>query len=174
MKTNIMLDLETLGQTAGSIILSIGAVKFGDGEILAEYYTRVDPESCVRAGLRMDVSTVMWWMKQNDAARGEIGRPGVWLGEALDNFAEWVGDPDACIWGNGASFDPVVLGAAYAAAGIEIPWRWWNERCYRTIAAMHREIKLDRDGTHHNALDDARNQAGHLMRIFNDQMRDRP
>jgi hypothetical protein len=73
-----MLDLETLIQRPGSVILAIGAVKFADGEIASSFYERVDAESCIALGLRMHVSTVMCWFQQADAARLEVtqhGRP---------------------------------------------------------------------------------------------------
>jgi len=38
MKTQIMLDIETLGTRPGSVITSIGAVKFGGGEITSDFY----------------------------------------------------------------------------------------------------------------------------------------
>lgn len=73
--TNIMLDLETLGNRSGAVIVAIGAVEFHGGEIIKEFYQRVDAESCVALGLKMDVSTVMWWLGQmrRQAARGRRG-----------------------------------------------------------------------------------------------------
>lgn len=166
MKTQVMLDLETLGQTPGSVIVAIGAVKFGGGEILGDFYLRVDAQSCVDAGLWLDVSTVLWWFKQGDAARLELTRPGTPLHSALERFTEWVGEGDAEVWGNGASFDNALLTAAYDAARMRRPWTNFNDRCYRTVKAMFPDIPLARAGTHHNALDDARSQAVHLMELL--------
>ena len=95
-----MLDLETLGNKPGSVIVAIGAAKFGNGEILDSFYERVDAESCVSLGLRMDVPTVMWWLQQNDAARHEITQPGGKLPEVLMRFSAWVHDLNAEVWGN--------------------------------------------------------------------------
>ena len=161
-----MIDIETLGQHAGSVVLAIGAVKFGDGQILDEFYTRVDAESCVKAGLKVDADTVMWWMRQADAPRLEIAQGGVDLGDALASFADWVDDPDSEVWGNGASFDNALLAEAYRAAEIKAPWKYWNDRCYRKVKNLYRDVQMVREGEHHNALDDARDQARHLMSIF--------
>ena len=166
MKTKIMLDLETLGNKPGSVIVAIGAVKFGNGEILDSFYARVDAQSCLDLGLRMDVSTVMWWMHQNDAARNEITRPGENLSEVLLRFSSWVDDSDAEVWGNGASFDNVLLSDAYDRAQLPRPWKYYNDRCYRTVKNLHTEVLMARDGTHHNALDDAKSQAKHLMELL--------
>jgi exodeoxyribonuclease VIII len=166
MKTQIMLDLETLGNKPGSVIVAIGAVKFGNGEILDSFYERVDAESCIAAGLKLDVSTVLWWLTQNEAARLEITKPGQLLTAVLIRFAAWVGDKDAEVWGNGAAFDNALLAAAYDATAMPRPWKFSNDRCYRTAKNLRLDVPLARSGTHHNALDDAESQARHLMLIL--------
>lgn len=165
-KTQVMLDLETLGQKPGSVIVAIGAVKFSSGEITSSFYERVDPESCISLGLHMDASTVMWWLKQESAARVEITKPGKHLSPVLLDFADWLGDKDAEIWGNGAAFDNVLLADAYDRAQIQRPWKFWNDRCYRTVKSLRPDVTMQRDGTHHNALDDAKSQALHLMALL--------
>lgn len=162
-----MLDLETLGNKPGSVIVAIDAVKFGNGEILDSFYERVDAESCVAVGLQMDVSTVLWWMKQSDEARKEITQIGKPLPDVLTAFSDWVADPNAEVWGNGASFDNVLLGVAYDHAKIKCPWKYTNERCYRTISRLHPEVPMPpRSGTHHVAGEDAKSQALHLMKLI--------
>lgn len=168
MKTHIMLDLETLGTKPGSVIVSIGAVKFNNYEITSSFYERIDPESCVAVGLKIDIPTVMWWLQQENAARLEITKPGKNLCEVLNSFAVWVGCDEVEVWGNGAAFDNVLLSNAYTSAGVKCPWNFWNDRCYRTIKNMHPEVPMRTlIGTHHNALDDAKTQTLHLMDILN-------
>ena len=166
MKKQIMIDLETLGQTPGSVIVSLGAVSFGGGQILGEFYERVDAESGVAAGLTLDPATVLWWMKQSEESRRELLQPGGKLSEVLLRFAYWVMDDDAEIWGNGASFDNVLLASAYDAVRLPQPWKYYNDRCYRTVKNLHPKITLAQTGVHHNALDDARSQALHLMEML--------
>jgi len=165
-KTQIMLDIETLGTRPGSVITSIGAVKFGQGQIGTEFYTRIDLQSSVDAGLTLDPSTLLWWLKQSDTARAEFQKPSVTLAQALEDFALFVADPEAEVWGNGVGFDNVLLSTAYAHAQMPQPWVHWNDRCYRTLKNLHPQVTMDRSGTHHHALDDARNQARHLMDIL--------
>lgn len=169
----VMVDLETLGNRPGSVIVAIGAVKFDpDGQedqAMPEFYARVTAESCVEAGLTMDPGTVRWWMRQAHEARMEVADeslPRVDLVPALEDFAGWA-FPNAGIWGNGADFDNALLAAAYQAVGMSVPWPHWKSRCYRTVKALAPKVKMERTGTHHNALDDARDQARHLLRIFN-------
>jgi hypothetical protein len=169
MKTQIMLDLETLGTRPGSVITSIGAVKFGGGEITSDFYIRIDMQSSVDAGLVIDPATLLWWLQRSEKARAELLAPSVPLRSALEAFSVWVADPEAEVWGCGVGFDNVLLDTAYAYLQVKPPWKHWNDRCYRTLKKLHPTITLKRTGTHHHALDDARYQAMHLMKILNDQ-----
>ncbi len=161
-----MTDLETLGNKPGSVIVALGAVKFNLDGVYETFYERVDAQSCVALGLQIDVSTVMWWMKQSDAARQEITKAGSALPGVLVRFTQWVGLAEAEMWGNGASFDNVLLADAYERAMLPRPWKYFNDRCYRTMKAMRPDVPMQRTGTAHNALDDARSQAEHLITIL--------
>lgn len=169
----IMVDIETLGQTPGSVILAIGAVRFDDVQILDEFYVNVNPESCVAAGLHMDVSTVMWWLQQSDEARKSLvaGEAKV-LQEALLAFGSWAiraGTPEMEqvqeMWGNGSDFDNVLLTHAFASAGLPLPWPFWANRCYRTLKSLRKDIPFQKPAIAHNALEDARAQALHLVKL---------
>lgn len=164
---DVMVDLETLGNGSNAVIISIGAVAFdsASGKIESEFYVNVDPQSCVDAGMKMDVSTVMWWMGQSDEARAAFKKPSVPLEAALVMFKDWYPQA-AALWGNGATFDNVILSNAYNAAGIGRPWHFTKDRCYRTLKALRPDIKQDRVGTHHNALDDAKFQALHACKLL--------
>lgn len=160
----VMIDLETFGTRPGSLIVSLGAVRFGEGKILDRYYARIDPLDAQARGLVIDAATVVWWMQQSAESRIEIaaggGKP---LADVLGEFGAWLGEEPTEIWGNGASFDNVLLDEAFRACGLKRPWAFWMDRCYRTMKERHPEVKLVRKGTHHNALDDAESQAMHLM-----------
>lgn len=161
----VMLDLETMGNGVNAAIIAIGAARFDAGEITDEFYTVIDLASAVEAGLEIDASTVMWWMKQSNDARKQFDRDGLPLVDALKQFAAWIGE-DAEVWGNGAAFDNAILSNAYRKCGMEQPWKFWNDRCYRTVKNMHPDVKMERQGVYHRAVDDAKSQADHLMRII--------
>ena len=164
---NIMVDLETMGQNSNSAIIAIGAVRFSE-TIQDSFYEIVDLQSSVDAGLEIDPSTIMWWMKQSDEARGAFAREGSSLIVALSDFSLWAGN-HPIIWGNGADFDNVILANAYRAFSLKPPWAFWDSRCYRTLKNLNRHIKMERSGTAHNALDDARTQAIHAIEILESQ-----
>lgn len=166
---NVMVDLETLGNGSNSVILSIGAVLFDDTGIGNEFDINVDPQSCVDAGLKIDVSTVMWWMKQSDAARKALNKDDTaTLQVALGEFTMFMRRTGAVyVWGNGATFDNVILSNAYKAVDMDVPWKFYNDRCYRTLKNLYPNVEQPADiGTAHNALDDARWQATHAVEIL--------
>ena len=161
----VMVDIETLSTEKNAVILSIGAVKFGKTINDDTFYRVIDIESCVDAGLHIDPSTIQWWKQQSDEARSIFSEPSIPLRQALVEYSEWCPrDPE--MWGNGSPFDNVIIESAYKALGMKTPWKFWNDRCYRTIAAISGTERIQ-EGTHHNALDDAISQAKHLMKILN-------
>ena len=162
--SHVMVDLETLGNGSMAVITSIGAARFDLTGVKDTFFCTIDPETCVAAGLKMDVSTVLWWMKQSDDARAAFKAKGLPLAVALEMFSEWF-PKDACMWGNGATFDNVIMSNAYKAVGMATPWPYWGDRCYRTAKAMSDVKALPFQGTVHNALDDAVHQARHLILI---------
>lgn len=169
---NVMVDLETLGTRPGSVIVSIGAVKFGKDGLGEEFYEVVDLDSCIKCDLTMDPGTVQWWMGQSDDARKVFKGEGDSLFNVLSSFTRFIGSSGAAqknakLWGNGADFDNVLLAEAYRAVNLEQPWKFYNNRCYRTMKSLNPSIEMQRTGTHHNALDDAKSQAEHLVRILN-------
>ena len=108
----IMLDLGTLGTNSNAVIISISAVSFNE-QVTDKFYEIISLASVVNAGLEMDASTVMWWMKQGDEARAQFNSTkAISLEEGLIKFSQWIGK-DAKVWANGAAFDNLILSNAY-------------------------------------------------------------
>lgn len=180
MTTHAMCDLETGGRRPGCVIASIGATIMWtsfEGEFSSpDFYLELNTfDQC---GLTTDPDTLAWWLAMSPETHerffGEptLSKPslrdglwqfGLWLGEIADRDLK--GEPNLRLWGNGADFDNAILQVAYEAAGLPVPWPFWHNRCYRTLKAMTKEVRMDRQGTHHNALDDAKSQADHARRI---------
>jgi hypothetical protein len=173
---NVMIDLETLGRRAGCAILSIGAVAFDptSGKLGPEFYVVVDAmDQVAECGLHTDQSTIEWWEKQSVETQQVLveSRSGKAspLGDALIKFNQYLSQfsfTKVKIWGNGGDFDNAIMASCYAAAGLEVPWSFWNNRCYRTLKNVVGGPKLVRQGTYHNALDDAKTQAEHAIQLF--------
>lgn len=164
---NVMLDLETLDTRPTGAILSIGAVVFSGKGVTDEFYQTIFLQSCIDAGLTVNGSTFRWWMERPDEARSALFTKSLSLEEALTKFEQWL-PAGSKVWGNGSDFDNAMLAHAFDKLGMEVPWKFWNNRCYRTTnALLGKNIPVERSGTHHNALDDARTQAEHLIQILN-------
>lgn len=171
---DVMVDLETLGVVPGCVILSIGAVAFdpASGELGEEFYCVVNTDSCLGAGLHADQGTIDWWANQSDDAKTvltEAKDGGLTLNDALSKFTEYLenqGIKQVRIWGNGADFDNAILSCCYKAVGKPSPWVPWNNRCYRTLKNLIKGPRLKREGTYHNALDDAKTQAKHAIQLL--------
>ena len=171
---NVMIDLETLSTKPNAAIVSIGAVFFDPkhGELGETYYQTIDIETYGEcSGFDIDGSTLKWWMQQSDQARAVFsGTMQCDLQPVLRGFHAFLeshgSTADLKVWGNGAAFDNVILANAYQSTGWAAPWKFWNDRCYRTVKALNPQIPFTREGVYHNALDDAVSQAKHLCQIF--------
>jgi hypothetical protein len=162
----VMLDLETLGTGPGCSVLSIGAVAFDvDGGLGDEFYQVVNRASCAKHGLLEEAGTLQWWGRQNQEARKvleDAAASKVGLGGALEAFAGWLRGFDGnrvCVWGNGSDFDNAIVARCYAVVGTPMPWKFWNNRCFRTLKSLSPIEAAARTGVYHNALDDAKTQA---------------
>jgi exodeoxyribonuclease VIII len=172
--SEVMVDLETLSVRPNAAILVIGAIKFNRGEKWKDdfdikdldkldfFYVRIKLDSCANAGLHIDPVTEKWWSEQDEESKYEaLTNPfRVSLKEALMSFKEWFGyNHYTKIWGNGSSFDCTILGEAYKRCGMEIPWKFFNERDLRTVMDLGnvRMCDLPQYGKH-NALYDCYRQ----------------
>lgn len=183
---HVMTDLETMGTVPGCAGLSIGAVVFcpHDGVLQEEFYSVISLTDSLENFLTEDEDTKDWWRGQSEAAKqvlrdaNDPAAPA--LSEVLERFNSWalgvVGGKrsNLRLYGNGADFDNPILQVMYAAA--KVPFLgddkkgFYGGRCYRTLKSLDELFgpamaapKLARTGTHHNALDDAKSQARHLI-----------
>lgn len=155
---DVMIDIETLGLTPDSVILSIAAVEFDrhTSEIGAESYFRIDPNQQNR---RIDVGTLKWWLQQmsdvfNESFLGEYP-----LEYALHGLSIRVGQ-DCLVWSQGTDFDFPILCHAFFQHSIHVPWRYSNKRDTRTVYDVCKfdPRTIERKGEHHDALDDCHHQ----------------
>lgn len=166
---HVMVDLETWGTGNDAVIVSIGACKFDRDTIIDRFHTAIDPGSCQAYGLTINADTILWWMDpdQDEARRNWLAQERVELASALIGFQMWLASSGIlAVWGNGSTFDNVILRSAFAATGQQYPVRFWQDMCYRTMKQLTPNCPLVREGTHHNALDDAVSQAKHLQAIW--------
>lgn len=171
-RIHVMGDLETWAKVSNKpVLIAIGAVKFDGEKIVDRIQIGIDPVSCQRYGCDIEADTVDWWMQpEQDAARAiirELGKVDVW--QALDAFSMWCEqtplDARGSFWGNGAVFDNAKLQGVYRAVGLEWPFTYKQDACYRTLRTLNPDVEFTRVGTLHVPADDAEGQARHLQAI---------
>jgi len=161
---HVMVDLETFGTSNQAYIASIGAVCYTeDRSTWKVFYRTISPTSPGNG--KLTASTVEWWLGQDESSRSALKVGQVPLREALIEFSAFVPD-GAVVWGNGATFDNVILRNAYERNGYEPPWKFRQDRCYRTLLSLFPSQDVVRVGTSHNALDDAITQANHHLKLL--------
>lgn len=169
---HISVDLETLGTRPGCQILSIGAVEFSSAGLGREFYCVLNTADQEALGLHTEEGTMQWWRRQSEEARKVFTDPKQLPFEAgLLAFKQWCselgGRKSIFPWGNGADFDNAILHVAYAKVEMDPPWMFYNSRCYRTLKNLPGAPALaKREGTYHNALDDAKTQALHAIEVL--------
>lgn len=172
---DVMVDLETFGTGNDAAIIAIGACIFdphGDVYKGADlHYQVIDLEISQHPG-DIDSGAVLWWLQQDEETRKALTsvdntEP---LGQALKDFSDWLIEHKVTrIWGNGASFDEVVLRSAFRRYNMKFPISFRGSRCVRMVrklpGAPRLELKKE-EGVKHHALDDAIHQAAHVQLIY--------
>lgn len=170
--SHIMIDIETLGKEPGCPILSIAAVQFGPEGVSAtnNIYVKIDWAKSIKDyGLQIDAETLKWWLSKDPATLRDQTNGTYSLRIALIQlaaFIESVGH-EPLIWAKSPSFDINILEHAFKAAGVDIPWKYWQERDVRTIFGIDEAlVKSYKNPVEHNALADATHQAEICSIIF--------
>ncbi|HCT4953437.1 TPA: 3'-5' exoribonuclease [Citrobacter freundii] len=179
--THLMVDLETMGSGPDAPVVSIGAVYFdpSTGNTGAEFYQVVSLESSMSFGMKPDASTIQWWLKQSSEARSAIlVDEAMGLRETLELLADFIaenaanGSHTVQLWGNGCSFDNVILRHAYALTETPFAVPFWNDRDVRTMVELGKSVGINPrfdipfEGDMHNALSDARHQVKYVSAIW--------
>lgn len=165
MRTDIMIDLETLATSTDAAILSIGAVKFNpfgnevENPQCEKFYTRIDLDSCDKLNLQVSDDTIDWWSKQSEAARNEAFDPNNRedINDAFQQLYKFCWGAQR-VWSNGSGFDIVICETVFNRIHRATPWQYWQVRDVRTMFDLG--INPARPPiTAHHALEDAWNQA---------------
>ncbi|MCK7325118.1 3'-5' exoribonuclease [Enterobacter roggenkampii] len=179
--THLMIDIEAFGKKADSPAVSIGAVFFdpSTGNTGSEFYKVISLESAMASGGVPDASTIIFWLKTSPEARSELVMDdAIPLDDALLQLNEFIaenaanGAESVQVWGNGATYDNVLLEASYDRTGIPCPWKFWNNRDVRTIVELGKAVgcepryEIPFDGEPHKAISDALHQVKYVSAIW--------
>lgn len=165
---DLMIDLETLGQTPNTPVISLGACFFDikTGQIGNTFYMVMDVSEQIERGRKPDGSTLKWWMQQTDAAKKVFSEHAKPVDVVLGTFQQWYkqNNSKAKVWGNGSTFDISILEDMYRMYKIKCPWLFYNIMDLRTFKRFNgKGEKVMKSGVNHNALDDALSQAKYVI-----------
>ncbi len=160
-RIDILVDIESLGRTADSLIYEIGAIAFDretDKEI-STYHCSLSIKNM--KDITITASTLLWWLKENPelmrhvlSGENESEVDEVFYDEKslLSSFVEWIKyDIDrklgkfgeyinVFLWGNGILFDNRLLKEHMEKYNIEYPIFYRNDRDLRTLIELAAEM----------------------------------
>ena len=159
-----MVDLETLGTGSNSVVVSAGLVAFNisTGEILAELDIGLNLNQQIKTGGVIDGDTLEFHFAQApDSIQKMAQRKVLDVKEGLELISNFIkANNITTLWGNGATFDNVILRNLYTRHLKVFPLGFWTDRDLRTAVDIYnidtRTVPFE--GIKHYCLDDARHQ----------------
>lgn len=174
----VSLDLETMSLENNAGIVQIGACTIVDSAVedCQVFNSYISPESSEKAGLHVDVGTMYWWNKQDEAIRKRVFSGTTSLGEALFNFTRWVDSlcqgklENIRLYSKGGE-DIIWLKSAYYAATSNWPFHYRSPQNLRTLmdAMDYAGLTVPQflNDAPHDALADAISQAKAVRWMLN-------
>lgn len=166
---HVMIDIETLGTQHNAVILSIAAVEFDEtGKIGRQFYEKIELQSAVDVGLKIDSDTLIWWTTQKPTVFKELFIDALPIKRVLKRFISWFQPNNKYVWANSPSFDLIIIKHALKTCGLPTPWKYYNERCVRTLSALVPGVKEKAIPSQqaHNALADCLHQISYSCEIL--------
>lgn len=165
---HVMMDIETLSTNSNGVITTISAVQFDleTGSIGKEFEIAIKVPQQVEKGAVIDIDTVSWWFSQDTKAIIAMLRLSKQDVEfallAFNNWLKSLEQPvnEMKLWGNGVSFDNVMVRNLYKRHKIEFALPYWCDNDVRTLVTLGnidaRNFKFE--GVKHYGIDDCKHQ----------------
>jgi len=173
---HIMLDIETKGNTSNALVVSISAVIFdmSSKDIGDKFEIGLNEEQQLEKGAVIDQETLDWWEQQSKEAKEMLDRlEKVDINEALEKFNNWIKDNFSApskikLWGNGATFDNVIVENLYKRHGIKFAIPYYCHKDVRTLtyAAKLNTFAYKFEGVKHNGIDDCLHQINYCQDAY--------
>ena len=156
----VMVDIETMGTTASSPVLTIGAVLFDplrqdtyDYLLERSFLRQIKISESIKNSSGVDGDTLTWWLQQDDVAiKGLVSENAIGIAEAFEDFSQYCRSrnatterffpghseiPQACrVWAKGPDFDCKILEESYSRLNMFFPFKFWEYRCVRTVTDL--------------------------------------
>lgn len=171
--TRLSLDTETLGTSAGSVILQIACTNVDNPTKKFNCY--IEPFHQLPLGLTVEAATADWWNNQPQKVRDKVFSGNALLSEALTGLATFIlCERDSYsmeVWMNSPSFDSEkILQPAFKLLELPLPWQFYEERDFRTMKALGKDyfnFPFSKPTGAHDALVDAKAQGEYIYQLTN-------
>lgn len=173
-----MIDIETLGTNDDCVISEISLIRFNPktAEVFESIKVNMSIQDSLDEGFTISESTVFdFWFNQPKEVFERVNtdkqnRVSVEEGlemiyDFLDSFSSYT-----YMWGKGPSFDLSKLKYHFLQFGYkELPWRFFEERCVRTINAIDTELvkSIEFEGDKHDSYHDCLHQINQISSVIN-------
>lgn len=169
---NLMIDIETLGNTSSAAMVSIAVVAFDRTENGPSMMQNIDLQDALEHG-DVSASTLQWWAKEDQALFQSMLNNGnmktVYALIDLAAFATLHLDDNFKIWANGPDFDLKIIEdkiERFKDYPVSKFWSPWNQRCVRTLKAIDPDLAKSFVNTEkHNPLQDCLTQIDQIKAI---------
>lgn len=173
---DFMVDLETMGLDANSLITTVSIVQFDltTGNMGEELELAISWNEQVDKGAIVDVSTVQWWLHQDREALDTMMRlEGNPVSEVISSINSYFARNsedlrNVKLWGNGKEFDNVLLRNLYKRHNVIFPLAYWCDNDVRTLVSIA-DINTHNfafDGVKHRGVDDCKHQINYCSHAY--------
>ncbi|AQT06507.1 3'-5' exonuclease [Acetobacter persici] len=174
---DIIVDIETLGDVAESVVLSIGAASIdvidGRYEVYSTFYSALPFAEQFSLGRVSTPDTMKkFWPTVTDRRASEVfidsAQTPFECREVLTCLSEWilqVAGEEAIVHGCGPSFDNAIIRNLCDNLKMPLPWKFRNEGCLRTALRSVAGVERIKSKIPHHALEDAIAEAQTLCLI---------
>lgn len=168
-----MIDIETLGTKPGCVVLEIGIVcnfqnPYDASGNPGDWSADIHVDIAQQPDALIDPATLRWWMGHAAAfdrlVQAQLTGKAVAPTSAIDTLAVMLRSVDE-VWANSPSFDCAILVDFVDRYAGAVPWRYVQERDFRTARALRPDVPYERPADAHSALADATAQAEHLKKL---------
>jgi len=170
MKTQAMVDIETLSSNSDAAVIAIGLCLFDGKDVWGEHEILIDPQ--FTPGYR-DPDTLDWWSTQDQEVFQKMMSGMVMPWDACDQMISYFDAHPGVkqLWANPPSFDITILRHLFKLYDKSFPIHFTGERDFRTMRkfadGMHIDYKEPYEEREaHDAKSDAVCQAKAIQLIL--------
>jgi hypothetical protein len=160
----LMLDIETLGNTPGSIVFEVGAVLFDEKGVLDTFHAFMPVAASAHRGFTIALPTLSWRADNGRSLNDIITMSGLEgsINDTMLRLAKFM-DGVEQFWSKG-NFDYPLMARYFDSCNLNTPWKYGQVRELRTMLSEFGIVTPKADISH-NALEDALQQVELLLKM---------